>query len=458
MINKSTKCDTVLIGGFALMIFAIIVFIKPAISETAAVAGFILILFVTLKIYGRHVVSQYEKHQGKTFIKKSSFRAYTIKAVLAGTIAITSVMTQPQPVYAQTLTQTGKSVITFDTGFPDYQIGSMSYVDRHTLLPVPVYEGYIFEGWYNEGEPFSKDSLTFSSAYGPAEDIRLKAKWIKTTGDSDIFPSMTICFDAECHKIYNSIRIPCGTEPEDPFPVPEYPGHVFKGWFADGTEYTEKDIAIAPVEDGTITLKAKWEEDTPVNQHTEKITTPDQTDEQIKASSVTETFSNGTRVITTIYDTVIENHVVSSRLEKQLFYTDGDVKKETSYIYYGYQDYMNSHSEDELTIEVMDASKRPIEGVCVEFHAGGRSRAVYTDACGMAAIKIEKELGHDTEEDSEFYTEIRTLPPGYHIESESPMLGYGCMYSVIYRKRYILSDKKDVTKESSNISGTLVLD
>lgn len=421
--------------------------IKPTKCDIAVLIGFVVLLLTALKLWGRYVVSRYEKEQKKK--EEEKCHGDITKALCLLGITALSVAILTQPVYAQVDIFSRSVTITFDTGFADYQIGSMEYTDRHAILPTPTYDGYIFEGWYEEGKPFSKDSIAFSSIYNQEESICLKAKWIKLTKYSQL-PQMTIHFDAGCHKIYNSLQIPCGTEPENEFPVPEYPGHVFKGWFAEGSEYTQKNICEAPLTNGNVTLTAKWEDDTPVNRYTEKTVTPSQKDEQTKSSTVTETFSNGSRVVTTISDTVMDNHVVSSRIEKQLFYTDGDTKKETSYIYYGYNDYMNSHSEDEFTVEVVNGDKEPIEGVCIKFHIGSTPRAVYTDKDGMATVKIEK--------DSCLDTEIRTLPYGYHIESESPVLGYGCLYSIIYRKRYVLSDKKEILAESSNISGTLVLD
>ncbi|MEY8391360.1 InlB B-repeat-containing protein [Lachnospiraceae bacterium 45-W7] len=106
----------------------------------------------------------------------------------------------------------------------------------------PNKDGFVFAGWYAEGEEEAFDFNTPVTA-----DLTLTAKWIASSD------ACTITFqngaDTETKVIVKGQTV---TKPDDPEKI----GHKFQGWFAENAE-TAFDFETVVTED--LTLIAKWE-------------------------------------------------------------------------------------------------------------------------------------------------------------------------------------------------------
>ena len=118
-------------------------------------------------------------------------------------------------------------------------------------LPVPVYEGYSFEGWYTErsgGSRIRSDSVVSLNA-----DLTLFAHWKKNAP-----ASWTVRFDANGGSCSTqSIRVTNG-EPYGDLPVPVYEGYSFEGWYTErsGGSRIRSDSVVSLNAD--LTLFAHW--------------------------------------------------------------------------------------------------------------------------------------------------------------------------------------------------------
>lgn len=126
-----------------------------------------------------------------------------------------------------------------------YDIGAAS-------LPVPVKEGYTFEGWYN-----GNDKVTAIAANSVVSV--LTARYTK-----DIVTS-TITYSLDGGTLEGGKTRDEYTEGESfTLPVPEKEGYTFGGWYRlanlSGSAVTEIDAS----ETGDITVYAKWTKDSPI--------------------------------------------------------------------------------------------------------------------------------------------------------------------------------------------------
>lgn len=136
----------------------------------------------------------------------------------------------------------------------------------------PLKEGYVFDGWYLNGEKFD-----FSTKI--IKDIVLEAKWIKES--SFIY---TITFDSNGGSEVESIQIESnGTI--DNLPIPKKDGYKFIGWYV-GDKKVDSNTKITE----SLTLIAKWEKDL-ISKTKVKVTTK-KTAIPAKTTKVTTTVVN----------------------------------------------------------------------------------------------------------------------------------------------------------------------
>ena len=114
-------------------------------------------------------------------------------------------------------------------------------------LPVPVYDGYIFDGWYN-GSTRATARTTFFT------DVTLTAHWRTATSSRYLVTFM------DGSSVYDVRSVADGktvTQPADP----AQDGYVFKGWYTDDACTVAFDFKTAVSSD--LTLYAKWEQSEP---------------------------------------------------------------------------------------------------------------------------------------------------------------------------------------------------
>ncbi len=137
-------------------------------------------------------------------------------------------------------TEKTTATITFDTGTEEVISPITSKIGGKIYPPAdPEREGYRFDGWLLNGEPFVFDVM-------PASDLTLHAAWTKyftlrfETGEgATVIPEKT-------YTAGETIELPA---------APARTHYIFLGWTLDGAPFT---AGVMPPQD--ITLKAEWEE------------------------------------------------------------------------------------------------------------------------------------------------------------------------------------------------------
>lgn len=114
------------------------------------------------------------------------------------------------------------------------------------IFPVPVKEGYEFDGWYVD------EALTTVLNASMIEDLMLYAKWIK--GETVSYP-ITYVLNGGVNPENAPTELKSGVVTE--LPTPSLEGYSFKGWYHDAS-CTVPWGSLQLV--GPITLYAKWEE------------------------------------------------------------------------------------------------------------------------------------------------------------------------------------------------------
>ena len=106
----------------------------------------------------------------------------------------------------------------------------------------PERQGYIFNGWYLNGEPFPFNS------YQVYSDLNLYARWKSS--------NLTITLDANGGSVaYNTKEITYGVSYV--LPAPTRKNYTFEGWYLDNTELCPID-GIWTFSTENITLRARW--------------------------------------------------------------------------------------------------------------------------------------------------------------------------------------------------------
>ncbi|MCR5523074.1 MAG: InlB B-repeat-containing protein, partial [Clostridia bacterium] len=121
---------------------------------------------------------------------------------------------------------------------------TVTYDSEIGELPVPVKQGYIFSGWFNEkGRQFKPESIVKFNA-----DQNLTARWAPS--------HYVVYFDpagGSCDRAYMSVQ---SGSAYGSLPVPSREGFRFTGWYDGETAVTESRIFTCAKD---LTLKAKWE-------------------------------------------------------------------------------------------------------------------------------------------------------------------------------------------------------
>ena len=157
-------------------------------------------------------------------------------------------ITEPRTLYAHwTLT---KYLITFDPVGGSVDIDSITATYDETpygALPVPLFPGHVFKGWYTAKE--GGDLVTSETVLPTAENQILYAHWdyetyaisFDTNGGVEITSTKNVTFNCRYGEL----------------PTPERTGYDFVGWTHEGIEGIITEDSIVAI-DGTHTLVAVW--------------------------------------------------------------------------------------------------------------------------------------------------------------------------------------------------------
>ena len=147
--------------------------------------------------------------------------------------------------------ETAVHTVSFDYGI-EGMTGSQQVADggKATEPVAPVRDGYTFDGWLLDGQPYD-----FSTPV--TGDLTLTAAWTKLH---------TVTFDYGIEGMTGSQQIADGGTLTEPY-VPERDGYTFTGWLLDGRPF---DFST-PVT-GDMTLTAGWQENEPPAPVTHTVT------------------------------------------------------------------------------------------------------------------------------------------------------------------------------------------
>lgn len=160
----------------------------------------------------------------------------------------------------------------------------------------PTKEGYIFVGWYSNGERFNFSTTKVT------EDLKLEARWTK---DNAII--YTITFDSKGGEKVESINVEKNNVIGN-LPKPTKKDYKFDGWYF-GTELVNNNTIVTR----DMTLVAKWtkaDEDSVNEKDTTKKTTT-------KKTTTKKTTKKATTTTTTTTTQKVETQdVISYKIEK----------------------------------------------------------------------------------------------------------------------------------------------
>lgn len=160
----------------------------------------------------------------------------------------------------------------------------------------PTKEGYIFVGWYSNGERFNFSTTKVT------EDLKLEARWTK---DNAII--YTITFDSKGGEKVESINVEKNNVIGN-LPKPTKKDYTFDGWYF-GTELVNNNTVVTR----DMTLVAKWtkaDEDSVNEKDTTKKTTT-------KKTTTKKTTKKATTTTTTTTTQKVETQdVISYKIEK----------------------------------------------------------------------------------------------------------------------------------------------
>lgn len=163
----------------------------------------------------------------------------------------------------------------------------------------PTKEGYIFVGWFSNGERFNFSTTKVT------EDLKLEARWTK---DNAII--YTITFDSKGGDKVESIKVEKNNVIGN-LPTPTKKGYTFIGWYF-GTEMVDNNTIVTR----DMTLVAKWEE-VEENSTTKKTTTKkNTTKKKTTKTTTTKTTTKPTTTTTTTTQKVVTQDVISYKTEK----------------------------------------------------------------------------------------------------------------------------------------------
>lgn len=126
-----------------------------------------------------------------------------------------------------------------------------TYGETYGILPVPIREGYTFEGWYLS--PSASEQVTETSLVTPASTIHLYAHWKGINN--------TVRFDATEGVLANgfeTIVVVYGNT-YGTLPVPTRKGYNFIGWYTNETAGSLITLSSIATNLGEQTLYARWQ-------------------------------------------------------------------------------------------------------------------------------------------------------------------------------------------------------
>jgi len=153
--------------------------------------------------------------------------------------------------------------VTFDTqGGSPVPTQTVPHLQHAVEPKSPSRPGKIFTGWYNApNEPNPYDFATPITA-----DITLTARWDEPAPQSQ---SHTVTFDPQGGSPVPSQAVPHSQHAVEP-KSPTRPGKIFSGWYKAPNEPNPYDFATPVTAD--ITLTARWDEPTPVENILTEVT------------------------------------------------------------------------------------------------------------------------------------------------------------------------------------------
>lgn len=119
---------------------------------------------------------------------------------------------------------------------------------------LPEKEGFDFAGWYEDAALTNEiTTVTFEEA-----DVTVYAKWTAVTVDPEM---LILSFETNEGSELEAVEVVPGDSVDLSKYLPEKEGFVFLGWYAD--EALEEKITSVTLEDGDVTVYAKWGEADP---------------------------------------------------------------------------------------------------------------------------------------------------------------------------------------------------
>ena len=155
----------------------------------------------------------------------------------------------------------------------------------------PVKTGYKFDNWY-------LNDVVFDFSTKIAENITLKAKWVKDSGTDVVTTKYTVRFDSNGGYSVSSIEVEENglvSRPNDP----TRDGYKFISWQLNG-----KDYDFSTRVNGNLTLTAKWE----------KVNTTDNTTKTTNKTTTKKTTTTTKKTTIEVSDLKISNSKLSLKV------------------------------------------------------------------------------------------------------------------------------------------------
>ncbi|MEE1011295.1 MAG: leucine-rich repeat protein, partial [Acutalibacteraceae bacterium] len=126
------------------------------------------------------------------------------------------------------------------------------YCKPYSSLPVPIRQGYTFDGWYTK--PDGGEKITFDTPMINAYDHEIYAHWIPESVNVTLDSNGGILSGSESDKFEIEYGSTYGN-----LPIPQKSKHKFVGWYlSDGVTEITSDSIVETLSDHT--LYAKWTE------------------------------------------------------------------------------------------------------------------------------------------------------------------------------------------------------
>lgn len=124
----------------------------------------------------------------------------------------------------------------------------VAYNSTYGELPVPIRNGYTFEGW--SPDYFGGSEVTSSTTFNQASDQTIYARWTAKTYNLTLVTNGGTITNADNWKTY--------TTESTSLPTPVLDGVEFQGWY-DNASFTGEPVTSLYGKFGDLTLYAKWD-------------------------------------------------------------------------------------------------------------------------------------------------------------------------------------------------------